>query len=152
MKTSILDAHVSWRRPNLSQNRNKNLLDERLPKCCEIFRNVGGKIGHWGPKKLYPLFHLKRNVFMFLCLFAFFVYFPKKWVNFKWQYLENKKSYKSSAGGKTTEILVPFKKKYTKHRKNAVHCHSQLSGNNYCHEFSISTVRIVISASNVKSL
>ena len=36
--------------------------------------------------------------------------------------------------------------------KNAVHCHSWLSGNKDCHEFRFSIVRIVISVSIVTSL
>ena len=35
---------------------------------------------------------------------------------------------------------------------NAVHCHSLLLSNKNCHEFSFSTVRIIISVSNVTSL
>ena len=35
---------------------------------------------------------------------------------------------------------------------NAVQWHNYLSGNNYCHEFRFSNVRIVISVSNVTSL
>ena len=34
---------------------------------------------------------------------------------------------------------------------NAVQCHNKLSGNNDCHEFRFSIVRLVISVSNVTS-